>query len=154
MLAVNHYRAAGVAVDVTGWQECLFGLAKRHAAHVLESQPADRFRNALREILASGGAYLTRLITAAARWSLEIQRGRQVGWQNNAKGEIYLLSAPVLELVNESLRKGATALNIQPAALWRQCWQRGWLKSGDLKSVALSQIVPLDCWTFSKGAGF
>ena len=132
MLAVNHYRAAGVAVDVTGWQECLFGLAKRHAAHVLESQPADRFRNALREILASGGAYLDPVDNSGgAVHSLEIQRGRQVGWQNNAKGEIYLLSAPVLELVNESLRKGATALNIQPAALWRQCWQRGWLKSGD-----------------------
>ena len=132
MLAVNHYRAAGVNVDVTGWQECLFGLAKRHAAHVLESQPADRFRNALREILASGGAYLENVDNSGgAVHSLEIQRGRQVGWQNSGKGEIYLLSAPVLECVNESLRKGATALNIQPAALWRQCWQRGWLKSGD-----------------------
>jgi hypothetical protein len=132
MLAANHYRAAGVAVDVTGWQDCLFGLAKRHAAHVLESQPADRFRNALREILASGGAYLEAVDTdGGAVHSLEVQRGRQVGWQNSGKGEIYLLSAPVLECVNEALRKGDAALNIKPAALWRQCQQRGWLKCGD-----------------------
>ena len=132
MLAVNHYRAAGVNVDVTGWQDCLFTLAKRHAAHVLESQPADRFKNALREILASGGAYLDPVDSdGGAVHSLEIQRGRQVGWQNSGKGEIYLLSAPVLECVNEALRKGDTVLNIKPAALWRQCWQRGWLKSGD-----------------------
>ena len=132
MLAVNHYRAAGVNVDVTGWNDCLFGLAKRHTARVLESQPADRFRNALREILASGGAYLEPVDNSGgAVHSMEVQRGRQVGWQNEGKGEIYLLSAPVLELVNESLRKGATALNIQAAALWRQCQQRGWLKAGD-----------------------
>ena len=58
-------------------------------------------------------------------------RDRQVGWRNDAKGEIYLLSAPVLEAVNEALRKGDTALNIKPAALWRQCQQRGWLKAGN-----------------------
>lgn len=138
MLAANHYRAAGVPVDVTGWQDCLYGLAKRHAARVLESQPADRFRNALREILASGGAYLEAVDTdGGAVHSMKIQRGRQVGWRNEGKGEIYLLSAPVLELVNESLRKGATALNIQPAALWRQCQQRGWLKAGNRTSTGM-----------------
>ena len=132
MLAANHYRAAGVPVDVAGWKDCLYGLARRHAAHVLESQPADRFRNGLAELLASGGAYLEPVDEqGGAVHSLEIQRGRQVGWRNDAKGEIYLLSAPVLEAVNESLRKGDTALNIKPAALWRQCQQRGWLRHGD-----------------------
>ena len=146
MLAVNHYRAAGVNVDVTGWQDCLFGLAKRHTARVLESQPADRFRNALREILASGGAYLENVDNSGgAVHSMEVQRGRQVGWQNEGKGEIYLLSAPVLELVNESLRKGATALNIQPAALWRQCQQRGWLKAGDTSSEGWIRSTKT-CW--------
>jgi hypothetical protein len=132
MLAANHYRAAGVPVDVAGWKDCLYGLAKRHAVHVLESQPADRFRAGLAELLASGGAYLEPVDSdGGAVHSLEIQRGRQVGWRNDAKGEIFLLSAPVLEAVNESLRKGDTALNIKPAALWRQCQQRGWLKHGD-----------------------
>ena len=132
MLAVNHYRAAGVAIDPTGWRETLYGLAKRHAVHVLESQPADRFRAGLAELLASGGAYLEPVDSdGGSVHSLEIQRGRQVGWRNDAKGEIYLLSAPVLECVNEALRKGDAALNIKPAALWRQCQQRGWLKSGD-----------------------
>ena len=132
MLAVNHYRAAGVAIDPTGWRETLYGLAKRHAVHVLESQPADRFRAGLAELLASGGAYLEPVDSdGGSVHSLEIQRGRQVGWRNDAKGEIYLLSAPVLEAVNESLRKGDTALNIRPAALWRQCQQRGWLKAGN-----------------------
>lgn len=131
-LAANHYRAAGVAVDTADWPATLFALAKRHAAHVLESQPADRFRAGLAELLASGGAYLEPVDgDGGAVHSLEIQRGRQVGWRNDAKQEIYLLSAPVLECVNEALRKGDTALNIKPAALWRQCQQRGWLKYGD-----------------------
>ena len=132
MLAANHYRAAGVAVDTSLWPETLFALARRHAAHVLESQPADRFRNALGELLASGGAYLEPVASdGGPAHSLEILRGRQVGWVNDAKQEIYLLSAPVLEAVNEALRKGDSPLNIKPAALWRQCQQRGWLKAGD-----------------------
>ena len=131
-LAANHYRAAGVAVDTADWPETLFALAKRHAVHVLESQPADRFRAGLAELLASGGAYLEPVDSHGDKVHSEaIQRGRQVGWRNDAKQEIYLLSAPVLEAVNEALRKGDTALNIKPAALWRQCQQRGWLKHGD-----------------------
>ena len=131
-LAANHFRQAGVAVDTANWPATLFALARRHAAHVLESQPADRFRSGLAELLASGGAYLEPIDgDGGSVHSLEIQRGRQVGWRNDAKQEIYLLSAPVLECVNEALRKGDTALNIKPAALWRQCLQRGWLKPGD-----------------------
>ena len=131
-LAANHFRAAGVELDTADWAVTLFALAKRHAAHVLESQPADRFRAGLAELLASGGACLYPVDSNGDEsHSLQIQRGRQVGWRNDAKGEIYLLSAPVLECVNEALRKGDTALNIKPAALWRQCQQRGWLKPGD-----------------------
>ena len=131
-LAANHYRAAGVAVDTADWPETLFALARRHAVHVLESQPADRFRAGLAELIASGGAYLEPVDSHGDKVHSEaIQRGRQVGWRNDAKQEIYLLSAPVLEAVNEALRKGDTALNIKPAALWRQCQQRGWLRHGD-----------------------
>lgn len=131
-LAANHFRQAGVNVDTADWPATLFALAKRHAAHVLESQPADRFRAGLAELLASGGACLYPVDSNGDEsHSLQIQRGRQVGWRNDTKGEIYLLSAPVLEAVNEALRKGDTALNIKPAALWRQCQQRGWLKAGD-----------------------
>ena len=131
-LAAAHFHSAGVNVDTSGWLQILLALARKHAAHVLESQPAERFRAALAEVLASGAAYLEPVDEqGGAVHSLEIQRGRQIGWRNDAKGECYLLSAPVLELVNESLRKGDTALNIRPAALWRQCQQRGWLKQGD-----------------------
>lgn len=131
-LAANHYRACGVDVDTTQWVETLFSMARRHEQHVLESQPADRFRAALREILAAGGAYLESVDSQGDRLhSLEIQRGKQIGWLSDAKQEIYLLAAPALELVNESLRKGDAALNIKPAALWRQCRQRGWLLHGD-----------------------
>jgi hypothetical protein len=146
MLAANHYREAGVPVDVTGWRDCLYGLAKRHSAHVLESQPADRFRNGLAELLAAGGAYLEPVdSTGGAVHSLEVQRGKQVGWCNESKGELYLLSAPVLEAVNESLRKGDCALNIKPAALWRQCQQRGWLKQGDVMPDG-SGRTSRTCW--------
>ena len=131
-LAAEHYQAAGVDVDTAHWLEILLALARRHSAHVLESQPAERFRLALAELLASGGAYLEPVDgDGDAMRSLEILRGRQIGWRADSKGEIYLLSAPTLDVVNESLRKGDTALNIRPAALWRQCQQRGWLKQGN-----------------------
>ena len=131
-LAANHYRAAGVELDTTQWAECLYGLAKRHATHVLESQPADRFRNALRELLAVGGACLYPLSFCNETEHSETPlRGKQIGWISEEKREVYLLAAPCLELVNESLRKGDTGLNIKPAALWRQCRQRGWLLHGD-----------------------
>ena len=131
MLAANHYRAAGVDVDTQTWPATLFGLAKRQAAQVLEAQPADRFRNALRELLACGAAHLATVNEGGNGDTMEIQRGRLIGWQSIVKGELYLLGAPALETVNEALRKGDTALNIKPAALWRQCQQRGWLLPGD-----------------------
>jgi hypothetical protein len=131
-LAANHYRACGVDVDTTQWVETLFTQARRHEQHVLESQPADRFRAALQELLAAGGAYLESVDSQGDRLHSEtVQRGKQIGWLSEGKGEIYLLAAPALELVNESLRKGDAALNIKPAALWRQCRQRGWLLHGD-----------------------
>ena len=137
MLAANHYRAAGVAVDTSQWPETLFALARRQVAHVLESQPADRFRNALQELLAAGAAHLAAVNDAGDGNPMEIQRGRLIGWQSAVKGEIYLLAAPVLELVNEALRKGDTALNIKPAALWRQCQQRGWLLPGNTTTTGI-----------------
>lgn len=130
-LAANHYRACGVEVDTADWVETLFGMARRHEQHVLESQPADRFRAALQEILAANGACLEPLDSNGdARHSDIPLRGKQIGWISEGKQEIYLLAAPSLELVNESLRKGDTALNIRPPALWRQCRQRGWLLEG------------------------
>lgn len=131
-LAANHYRTCGVEVDTANWVETLFSLARRHETQVLESQPADRFRAALQEILAAGGAYLEGIDSDGGRVHSQIvQRGKQVGWVNESKQEVYLLAAPALELVNESLRKGDSTLNIKPAALWRQCRQRGWLLHGD-----------------------
>ena len=131
-LAANHYRACGVEVDTADWVETLFSLARRHEQHVLESQPADRFRAALQELIAAGGACLYPLnFQDEPDHSETPLRGKQIGWCSEDKGEIYLLAAPALELVNESLRKGDSALNIKPAALWRQCRQRGWLKEGN-----------------------
>ena len=131
-LAVNHYRAAGVDVDTAAWPETLYALARRHAQQVLESQPADRFRNALRELLQAGAAYVEGVDSQGhAVFPTELQRGLKIGWRSDAKRELYLLSAPALECVNEALRKGDSPLNIKPAALWRQCQQRGWLLTGD-----------------------
>jgi hypothetical protein len=130
-LAANHYRAAGVELDTAAWPAALFNLAQRQAQQVLESQPADRFRNALRELLAAGAAHLSAVNTAGDIGFSSVARGRLIGWQNPVKSELYLLAAPALEVVNESLRKGDTPLNIKPAALWRQCRQRGWLLPGD-----------------------
>ncbi len=99
---------------------------------MLESQPADRFRRALAELLASGAAHVEPLEADGGKaFADEPLRGPRIGWHNEAKGELYLLSAPTLEAVNESLRKGDTGLNIRPCALWRQCQQRGWLLSGN-----------------------
>jgi len=145
-LASAHYRDAGVAVDTSLWPETLFAVARRHATHILASQPADRFRNALAELLAAGGAYLEPVDgQGGAVHSLEVLRGKQVGWCNEAKQEIYLLSAPVLEAVNEALRKGDSPLNIKPAALWRQCQQRGWLKQGDVQADG-GMKTSRTCW--------
>lgn len=131
-LAANHYRAAGVELDTSQWAETLYTLARRHQQQVLESQPADRFRNALRELLQAGAAHLEAVDgQGGSVFSTEIQRGLKIGWRNEGKNEIYLLGAPALEVVNEALRKGDTALNIRPKALWEQCRQRGWLLSGD-----------------------
>jgi hypothetical protein len=131
-LAAAHYRAAGVELDTSQWAETLYGLARRHSQHVLESQPADRFRNALRELLAAGAVCLEPVDEdGSGRHSSIPLRGKQIGWHSEAKREVYLLGAVCLEVVNESLRKGDSGLNIRPAALWRQCRQRGWLLNGD-----------------------
>lgn len=137
-LAANHYRACGVEVDTSQWANTLIGMARRHEQHVLESQPADRFRAALQEILAAHGACLEPLdFNGDSRHSDLPLKGKTIGWLNEGKGEVYLLAAPALELVNESLRKGDTALNIRPAALWRQCRQRGWLKEGNATATGM-----------------
>ena len=107
-------------------------LARRHTRHVSDSQPAERFRLALAELLASGAAHVEPLANDGSREvSPEPLRGPCIGWRNAGKGELYLLSAPTLEAVNEALRKGDTGLNIRPRALWRQCQQRGWLQPGN-----------------------
>ena len=145
-LALDCYQTAGVKLDTSAWPETLYALARRHQQQVLESQPADRFRNALRELLQAGAAHLEPVDGQGNKaFSETIQRGRQVGWQNPSKGEIYLLSAPALEVVNEALRKGDTALNIRPKALWEQCRQRGWLLHGDAQPEGGTK-TSRTCW--------
>lgn len=140
-LALRHFQKAGVTLPAVDMTHTLVQLARRHSAHVLESQPADRFRLALAELLASGAAHLQPLVTNRTHEEENVLplpgesskplRGPCLGWRNDAKGELYLLSTPTLEAVNEALRKGDTGLNIRPRALWRQCQQRGWLLPGD-----------------------
>lgn len=131
-LAFRHFRQAGLPVPDVNAADTLMTLARRHSQHVLESQPADRFRVALAELLASGAAHVEPLAADGEKGHApDPLRGPRIGWRNAGKGEIYLLSAPALEAVNESLRKGDTGLNIRPRALWRQCQQRGWLQAGN-----------------------
>ena len=127
-----HFKNAGLPLTDMKAADTLLELARRHTAHVLESQPADRFRLALAELLASGAAHVEPLEKDNNKdFTSELLRGPRIGWHNAGKGEIYLLATPALEAVNEALRKGDTGLNIRPNALWRQCQQRGWLQPGN-----------------------
>lgn len=131
-LALQHWRQCGLSVPALPVVETLTNLAKRHSRHVADSQPAERFRAALVDVLASGAAHVEPLAADGGKGhSPEPLHGRHIGWHNSTKGELYLLSVPTLEIINEALRKGDTPLNIRPQALWRQCQQRGWLLPGN-----------------------
>mgnify|MGYP000868687323 FL=1 len=131
-LAFRHFKQAGLTLPEVDPVDVLMELARRHSRHVSDSQPAERFRAALAELLASGAAHVEPLDdTGGKTHSTEILRGPRIGWRNEGKRELYLLATPTLEAVNEALRKGDTGLNIRPRALWRQCQQRGWLQPGN-----------------------
>ncbi len=131
-LALRHFQQAGLSLPALPVVDILMELARRHARHVSDSQPAERFRLALAELLAAGAAHVDPLASDGSREvSSEPLHGPCIGWRNEGKGELYLLATPTLELVNETLRKGDTSLNIRPRALWRQCQQRGWLQPGN-----------------------
>ena len=131
-LAFRHFKQAGLTLPDVNPVDVLMELARRHSRHVSDSQPAERFRAALAELLASGAAHVEPLADDGSRnFAQEPLRGPRIGWRNESKRELYLLSTPTLEAVNEALRKGDTGLNIRPRALWRQCQQRGWLLPGD-----------------------
>ncbi len=131
-LAFRHFKQAGLILPDVDPVDVLMELARRHSRHVSDSQPAERFRAALAELLASGAAHVEPLDdTGGKSHSTEVLHGPRIGWRNEGKRELYLLATPTLEAVNEALRKGDTGLNIRPRALWRQCQQRGWLLPGD-----------------------
>lgn len=141
-LALRHFKQAGLTLPDLDIIDILMSLARRHAAHVLESQPADRFRQALRELLDSGAAYLERVDSNGdAGTSAFPDSSRRIGWRCEVKRELYLLATPILEMVNEALRKGDTGLNIRPRALWRQCQQRGWLQAGNATEVGTTETT-------------
>lgn len=147
-LAMRHFKRCGLTLPELPVVDILMELARRHSRHVSDSQPAERFRQALAELLASGAAHVAPLGTDGTREiSPEPLRGPCLGWRNDAKGELYLLATPTLELVNETLRKGDTGLNIRPLALWRQCLQRGWLQPGNSipgGSERTTRVVKID----------
>ncbi|MDS4019559.1 MAG: hypothetical protein RKR03_03475 [Candidatus Competibacter sp.] len=131
-LAFGHFRRAGLTLPDLSVVDILLDLARRHARHVSDSQPAERFRLALAELLAGGAAHVEPLANDGSREAPpEPLHGPCLGWRNDAKGELYLLATPTLEAVNSALTKGDTGLNIRPRALWRQCQQRGWLQPGN-----------------------
>ena len=129
-LAFGHFKRCGLTVPNLPVADLLMELTQRHARHVLDAQPAERFRTALMELLASEQAHLQPLQRDGGHEHGEsILRGPRIGWQRD--DEIYLLPSVALELVNETLRKGDAPLNIRPRALWRQCQQRGWILAGN-----------------------
>mgnify|MGYP000988137389 CR=1 FL=1 len=131
-LAMRHWRECGSTVPALPVVDTLMGLARRHGRHVADSQPAERFRAALVDVLASGAAHVEPLTADGEKGHApDPLRGRHIGWHKPAKRELYLLSVPTLEIVNEALRKGDSPLNIRPRALWRQCQQRGLLLLGN-----------------------
>ena len=131
-LAFAHFQRSGLTVPDFPIKETLYDLARRHARHVEAVQPAERFRNALVELLASGAAHVQPVGESGVTTHAEtVLTGPRLGWKNDAKDELWLLKAPTLEAVNESLRKGESGLNIRESALWRQLQQRGWLLPGN-----------------------
>jgi len=148
-LAFRHFKQAGLTLPEVDPVDVLMELARRHSRHVSDSQPAERFRAALAELLASGAAHVEPLGTDGSKgFSDEPLRGPRIGWRNEGKGELYLLATPTLEAVNEALRKGDTGLNIRPRALWRQCQQRGWLQPGN--ATGTGQETTRNVWIAGK----
>jgi hypothetical protein len=148
-LALQHWRQCGLSVPALPVVETLMELARHHSRHVADSQPAERFRAALVDVLASGAAHVEPLAADGGKGhSPEPLHGRHIGWHNPTKGELYLLSVPTLEVINEALRKGDSPLNIRPRALWRQCQQRGLLLPGN--QTATGQETTRNVWIVGK----
>ena len=148
-LAMRHWHQCGLTVPALPVVDTLMGLARRHGRHVADSQPAERFRAALVDVLASGAAHVEPLAADGGKGHApDPLRGRHIGWHSPTKRELYLLSVPTLEIVNEALRKGDRPLNIRPHALWRQCQQRGWLLPGN--QTATGPESTRTVWIFGK----
>lgn len=142
-LAVEHWVGAGVLAPEQGRAQLdqarriLFDLAKEHERRLARSQPADAFVAILTDLLLSGGAHLRDMVDGcpeknapAFGWKEGLPGGIHIGWVNPARQELYLLPTTALEAVYSAAKRIDTPLNLRPAALKRQLWDRGFLLGG------------------------
>lgn len=135
-LALSHFRRCGLLTEeltpLVNSFSTFMELGARQSARVKDAQPAERFRDALLDILSSGAAHVVPLeADGSAAHHSETLHGPCIGWRRG-ESELCLLKVPTLDAVNEALRRGGAGLSIQHGALFRQLRQRGWLMMGDL----------------------
>lgn len=135
-LATRHFRACGLPVAdlerLSRSFDIFLTLGAAQSARVKDAQPAERFRDALLDILASGAAHVVPLEANGDILSHErTLHGPQIGWRRGAH-ELCLLKVPTLDAINETLRRSGSGLGIRDNALFRQLRERGWLELGDV----------------------
>lgn len=160
-LALGHWAQCGALseddrpdLEEDGWR-VLIELAREHGARIQQAQPAEAFRDALVELLAAGAAHLADKGSGGPPadvgrfgWNGDAPLGPRLGWVDVAKGEAYLLGTPLLEAVSEALRKSGQPMTLRPAALWRQCRERGYLRPGESDSDGQRSTRPV--WVLGK----
>lgn len=151
--ALSHWRDAGAlskdtAAELQGmaWAT-LLDLARRHDDQVRSAQPAETFRFALVDLLSGAAVHLLDKVDGkgppnAERygWRNQEPQGPHIGWVSEQDGCLYLLPTPTMQAVNEALRRSDNALNIRPAALWRQLKDRGYLLAGDMEKREVGMV--------------
>jgi hypothetical protein len=137
--ALGHWQSCGAVTEreasalFADARAVIFKLAGIHERRVFGAQPADAFVRILADLLLTGAAHLRdtedRCPVNADRygWKGDTTEGPHIGWVNEPNGELYLLQDAALDAVTTRARRADTALNIRPAALWRQLRDRGFL---------------------------
>jgi hypothetical protein len=153
--ALRHWNQAGVLPEAeierrrkVAWT-VLVKLAEDHERRVSVAMPAEIFRDALVDLLASGEVHLlpvdgqgpgddkSRQRFARYGWKGSELAGKHIGWIDPGKrdgaGEAYLLLTPTLQAVNDALRKSDSGINLRQDALMRQLKGKGYTAGGDIE---------------------
>lgn len=114
----------------------LHRIANDQLEHLESSDPADRFRSFMIEVLQGGRGYLLNagLGEVPTEWRLSIglpeigePRGRLMGYLDLKKREVWLIPAVAYAEANRLARDGFSNLGNSDRALWKRLQEKGWL---------------------------